>query len=149
MGSVQHLTEPVVNQGKWWSSVTNQLSSRTAGHVHHGRRILFVNADADFRAVVTRVLQREGFRVEAAAHSGHALLLCRTTAFDAVVSELCGPDISGPSLVEQMRRHQPSIAAVYLGTPGSPDGVDHLLVRPFTKDDLVERIEFVLSGVAA
>jgi hypothetical protein len=48
-----------------------------------------------------------------------------------------------------MRRHQPAIAAVYLGTPGSPEGVDHLLVRPFTKDDLVERIELVLSGVAA
>src|SRR5262245_54823403 len=119
MGSVQHLTEPVVNQGQWWSLVTNQLSSCTAGD---GRRILFVNADADFRAVVTRVLQREGFRVQAAAHSGHALLLCRTTAFDAVVSELCGPDISGPSLVEQMRRHQTAIAGVSLGTARSPEG---------------------------
>ena len=85
--------------------VTNQLSSPCA--VGQGRRILFVNTDADFRAVVTRVLQHEGFRVQAAAHSGHALLLCRTMVFDAVVSELCGPDISGPSLVEQMRRHQP------------------------------------------
>ena len=129
------------------SLVTNQLSSlRAAGQ---GRRILFVNADADLRAVVTRVLQREGFGVQAAAHSGHALLLCRTTTFDAVVSELCGPDISGPSLIEQMRRHQPAIAAVYLGTPGSPEGVDNLLARPFTKDDLIERIEHVLSGVAA
>jgi DNA-binding response OmpR family regulator len=126
--------------------VPSQLSSCAAAR---GRRILFVNADADLRAVVSRVLQDVGFRVQEAAHSGHALLLCRTMAFDAVVSELCGPDISGPSLVEQMRRHQPALAAVYLGTPGSPDGIHHLLVRPFTKDDLVERIEFVLSGVAA
>jgi DNA-binding response OmpR family regulator len=129
------------------SPVTNPLSSSCAAD--QGRRILFVNTDADFRAVVTRVLQREGFRVQAAAHSGHALLLCRTMAFDAVVSELCGPDISGPSLVEQMRRHLPAIAAVYLGTPGSPEGIDPLLVHPFTKDDLIERIELVLSGVAA
>ena len=129
------------------SLVTNHISSsRAAGRC---RRILFVNADADLREVVTRVLQGEGFRVHAAAHSGHALLVCRTMTFDAVVSELCGPDISGPSLVEQMRRHQPTIAAIYLGIPGSPEGVDHLLPRPFTKDDLVERIELVLSGVAA
>ena len=74
--------------------VTNQLSSPCAAG--QGRRILFVNTDADFRAVVTRVLQHEGFRVQAAAHSGHALLLCRTMVFDAVVSELCGPEISGP-----------------------------------------------------
>jgi len=147
MGSVQKPQSNTSTQVNGVSLVTNQLSSsRGAGQC---RRVLFVNADADLRAVVTRVLQREGFRVQAAAHSGHALLLCRTTTFDAVVSELCGPDISGPSLVEQMRRHQPAIAAIYLGTPGSPDGVDHLLVRPFTKDDLVERIQLVLSGVAA
>ena len=147
MGSVQKPQSNTSTQVNGVSLVTNQLSSsRDAGQC---RRVLFVNADADLRAVVTRVLQREGFRVQAAAHSGHALLLCRTTTFDAVVSELCGPDISGASLVEQMRRHQPAIAAIYLGTPGSPDGVDHLLVRPFTKEDLVERIKFVLSGVAA
>ena len=127
--------------------VTTQLSTMRAAE--KGRRILFVNADADLRAVVIRVLEREGFRAHAAAHSGHALLLCRTMTFDVVVSELCSPDISGPSLVEQVRRHQPAISAVYLGNPGSPEGVDHLLVRPFTKDDLIDRIELVLSGVAA
>jgi DNA-binding response OmpR family regulator len=110
---------------------------------------LFVNADADLRAVVTRVLQREGYRVQAAAHSGHALLMCRTMTFDVVVAEISGPDISGPSLVEQLRRHHPTMSAIYLGSPGSPEGVDHLLVRPFTKDDLIERIELVLSGVTA
>jgi DNA-binding response OmpR family regulator len=129
------------------SSVSNQASSSYAAG--QGRRVLFVNSDADLRAVVTRVLQREGFRVEAAAHSGHALLRCRTVRFDVVVAELSGPDISGPSLVEQLRRHQPAISAIYLGTPGSPEGVDHLLVRPFTKDDLIERIELALAGVAA
>jgi DNA-binding response OmpR family regulator len=146
MGLGSNATE-YVNPGKnGVALVTNQLSSiRTA---EHGRRILFVNADADLRAVVTRVLQREGFRVDGAPHSGHALLLCRTMSFDIVVSELCGPDISGPALVEQIRRHQPAIQAIYLGTPGSPEGVDHLLVRPFTRDDLIERIELTLAGVA-
>lgn len=129
------------------SSVTNQLSSTCA--TGQGRRVLFVNADADLRAAVTRVLQREGLRVHAAAHSGHALLLCRTMTFDVVVSELCGPDISGPALVEQLRRHHPAICALYLGIPGSPEGVDHLLARPFTKDDLVQRIVLALSSVAA
>ena len=114
-----------------------------------GRRVLFVNADPDLRAVVSRVLEREGFQVHAAAHSGHALLLCRTHAFEVVVSELSGPDISGPALMEQLRRHNPSLSSIYLGHPSSPEGVDHLLVRPFTKDDLIERLELALSGVAA
>ena len=113
------------------------------------RRVLFVNADADLRAVVARVLEGEGYDVHAVAHSGHALLLCRTAGFDLLVAELCGPDMSGPALAEQLRRHCPGLASVYLGNPGTADGVNNLLVRPFTRDDLVERIGLALSGVAA
>jgi DNA-binding response OmpR family regulator len=113
------------------------------------RRVLFVNADADLREVVTRVLEREHYLVRAVAHSGHALLLCRTMEFDVMVAELCGPDMSGPALADQVRRHCPGMATVYLGSPGTPDGVDNILVRPFTKDDLIDRLELVLSGVAA
>jgi len=113
------------------------------------RRVLFVNGDADLRAVVTRVLEREDYHVHAVPHSGHALLLCRLTQFDVVVTELSSPDVSGPVLAEQLRRHWPELTAVYLGNPGSPEGVNHLVVRPFTCDDLVDRIESALAGIAA
>ena len=113
------------------------------------RHVLFVNADADLRSVVTRVLERERFRVCAVPHSGHALLLCRTQRFDVAIVELSGPDISGPALLEQLRRHQPALSSIYLGTPGTPEGVDHLLVPPFTTEDLIGEIQTALSGVAA
>jgi CheY-like chemotaxis protein len=112
-------------------------------------RVLFVNSDADLRAVVTRVLEREAYRVDAVAHSGHALLLCRTTQFDAVVAELSGPDMSGPTLVEQLRRHCPGLSAVYLANPGTPEGVENMLVRPFTRDDLMATLQMALTAVAA
>ncbi len=111
--------------------------------------MLFVNADPDLRSVVTRVLERERFRVCAVPHSGHALLLCRTERFDVAIVELSGPDISGPSLVEQLRRHQPALSSIYLGGPDTPEGVDHLLVYPFTTEDLLGEIQVALSGVAA
>ena len=113
------------------------------------RHVLFVNADADLRSVVTRVLERERFRVCAVPHSGHALLLCRTERFDVAIVELAGPDISGPLLLQQLRRHQPSLTFVYLGGRAPPEGVDHLLVTPFTTEDLLEEIQVALSGVAA
>ena len=111
--------------------------------------MLFVNADPDLRSVVTRVLERERFRVCAVPHSGHALLLCRTERFDVAIVELSGPDISGPSLLEQLRRHQPALSSIYLAGPGTPEGVDHLLVYPFTTEDLLGEIQVALSGVAA
>lgn len=104
------------------------------------RRVLFVSSDSDLRAAVTRILEGEGYSVQAVAHSGHALLLCRTTQCDVVIAELSGPDVSGPALVDQLRRHWPTVAAVYLANPGTPEGVEHLLVRPFTRDDLVGRL---------
>jgi len=119
------------------------------GGVRVRPRVLFVNADADLRAVVSRVLEGDRFDVTAVAHSGHALLVCRTHQFDVAIVELSGPDVSGPSLMDSLRRHQPEMSSIYLGNPGSPDGVDNLLVRPFTKDDLVGHIEMALSGVAA
>ncbi len=113
------------------------------------RRVLFVSADADLRSVVQRVLTREGYQVHAVAHSGHALLQCRTMDFDVVVTELSGPDLSGPSLAEQLRRHRPGLSVIFLGNPGTPEGVDHVLVRPFTRDDLLELINLALNAIAA
>ena len=89
------------------------------------------------------------FRVCAVPHSGHALLLCRTERFDVAIVEFAGPDISGPSLLEQLRRHQPTLSSVYLANPGSPEGVEHLLVHPFTTEDLLGEIHGALSSIAA
>jgi DNA-binding response OmpR family regulator len=111
--------------------------------------VLFVSADADLRSVASRVLEREDYQVDAVPHSGHALLLCRMRQFDVLVTELSGPEMSGPSLADQVRRHCPGLAVIYLANPGTPEGVDHLLVRPFTRDDLLERLHLALNGVAA
>ena len=113
------------------------------------RRVLFVNADSDLRTVVGRVLEAQDYDVRAVSHSGHAVLLSRTQQFDVLVAELSGPDISGPTLAEQLRRHCPTLATVFVAYPGTPEGVNHVLVRPFTREDLLERIEIALSGVTA
>jgi CheY-like chemotaxis protein len=113
------------------------------------RRVLFVSADADLREVVDRVLTPQGYQVHTVAHSGHALLLCRTTHFNVLVAELTGPDMSGPALAGQLRRHCPGLSVIYLGSPGTPEGVERVLVRPFTRDDLLESLQFAFHAVAA
>lgn len=110
------------------------------------RQVLFVSADSGLRAAASRILERAGYGVTAVSHSGHALLRCRTTDFDVLVADLNGPDVSGHILAEQVRRHCPGISTVYMSAPGASPHVDHLLLRPFTHDDLVERVHLALTG---
>jgi two-component system, cell cycle sensor histidine kinase and response regulator CckA len=132
------------------SSFLRQVAVRTDGHLPAATdqrvAVLFVTDDSDLRAVAARVLAGAGYRVHAASHSGHALLTAMTTRVDVLVVELSGPDISGPTLAERIRREQPEVATVYLANSGTPEGLDHLLVRPFTREDLIAGIEATLSA---
>jgi DNA-binding response OmpR family regulator len=121
----------------------------TARHPARGEaragRVLFLHPDADLRAVVARLLEREGYRVHTGAHAGHALLLCRTTEFDLVVTELSAPDWSGPDIVEGLRRHCPGVSTVYVANQPCCEHSDSVLVRPFTGDELIQRIQSILD----
>jgi DNA-binding response OmpR family regulator len=106
--------------------------------------ILFVSDDTGLRAVATRGLEGAGYYVQAASHSGHALLAAREARFDVLVAELSTPDMSGPALAERLRREHPALQAVFMANPGTPDGLQNVVVRPFTRDDLIARIEAAL-----
>jgi CheY-like chemotaxis protein len=103
--------------------------------------VLFVSPDPELCAVIMRVLGGGRYRVQTALHSGHALLAGFTSRIDVLVSELCMPDLSGPALAERLRRHHPNLQAIYLANPGSPEGIENVLVRPFTRDDLTTRLD--------
>lgn len=107
--------------------------------------LLLVTGDADLRAAAARVLAREGYHVLTAAHSGHALLACLTCRIDIMVAELALEDTTGPALAATLRRHQPALRTVYLGDAGTPPA-EGVIVRPFTRDDLVLQLDGV--GVA-
>jgi DNA-binding response OmpR family regulator len=106
----------------------------------HGVQLLLVTPDADLREAGERALNRAGYAVRVAAHSGHALLASLTCRVDVVITELSAPDISGPALVQLLRKRHPGLRAVFMANPGTPEGLEHVVVRPFTRDDLLARI---------
>jgi CheY-like chemotaxis protein len=108
--------------------------------------LLLVTNDANLRAVAARVLPPEGYDVVTAAHSGHALLACLSGQIDVMVVEMALEDTTGPELAATLRRHQPALRAVYLGESGTAPA-EGVLVRPFTRDDLVSRLDGVGAAV--
>ena len=103
--------------------------------------VLLVTGDADLSAVAARALDAAGYRVTAGAHSGHAVLAAMSgERIDFLVTELAMDDVSGPALAARLRRRHPDLRTVYLAKPNTPDR-EGLLVRPFTRDHLIARLE--------
>ncbi len=114
-----------------------------------GPTILLVSDDSDLRAAAARVLEAAGWTVRAAAHSGHALLACLTAGrIDVLATELLSNEGSGPALAERVRRYHPDIQALYFAACGTRARTN-VLVRPFTRDDLIERVETMASCALA
>ena len=103
--------------------------------------ILFVSGNADLRAVAERVLEREGYQIMTASHSGHALLAgFECEHIDVLISELQLDGASGEAITASLRRYHPALRAVYMAESGTPPRPG-VVVRPFTRDDLVREIE--------
>lgn len=137
------------------------LASVATRHMHHSAlkanesaeaisesqkiEVLLVTPDADLRAAGERALVREGYHVRVASHSGHALLASRAGRVDVLIAELSAPDISGPALAQLLKKHHPALRVVFMSNPGTPEGLEHVVVRPFTRDDLLKRIAATFS----
>jgi CheY-like chemotaxis protein len=125
--------------------VSIPIADPTAPETARATVVLVVTPDANLREVSTRVLAREGYRVLNAAHGGHAVLACLEAGHvDVLAVELSMEDVSGPALAERLRRHCPDLRTVYFAKSGTPE-CDGVIVRPFTRDDLLA----VLPGVPA
>lgn len=99
--------------------------------------LLFVSADADLRAVATRVLVQEGYTVLTAAHAGHAILAGLTLdRIDVLISDVILDDMPGAALAERLRRYHGELRTLFMADIGT-EAAEGLLVRPFTRDDLL------------
>jgi CheY-like chemotaxis protein len=103
-------------------------------------KIALVCEDDDLSAVCTRVLREAGYDVEAQEHSGHALLACLEGQVDLLLADLANGEGSGPALARRMRRYNPKLKAIYIARPGTVCDAESVLVRPFTRDDLLKRL---------
>ncbi len=113
-------------------------------------RVLLVSEDAALTRACGRALEQAGYAVTSARHSGHALLECLSgNRADILLTELSMSDGSGPDLSARIRRYFPGIPALYLANPGAVFEEGPVLVRPFSRDELVARVHACLKASTA
>jgi CheY-like chemotaxis protein len=111
--------------------------------------VLLVTSDADLQSAASRALTAAGYRVLTASHGGHALLACMSAErVDLLAAELSMDDMSGPALATRLRRLCTGLRAIYFAGAGTHE-CEGVLVRPFTRDDLLATLARAGAAPAA
>lgn len=106
------------------------------------------------RRVTGRLLEKLGYRVQAAGDADEALALLRDgERFDLVVTDVVMPGLSGIEMAERMRRLLPDQRILFTSgyttrefgrPPGEPP--QPFMPKPFSLDDLERAVNGALAG---
>ena len=107
--------------------------------------VLLVEDDTAVRRFAQRVLQGSGYRVVAFSDPGAALeaVMADPGSFDALVTDVVMPTMSGPSLAERIEAVRPRLPALFISGYGAKAllaGALPRLAKPFSGGDLAEAV---------
>ncbi len=124
---------------------------------NHARgSVLVVDDEPTISEVVSRYLERAGYRTRVAADGGEALELALAHRPDLVVLDLMLPGIDGLEVMRRLRQgERDRIAFILLTAKGEESdrvvglrlGADDYVVKPFSPAELVARVDAVLRRV--
>jgi len=137
-------------------SGTRRSQTRPAGNPRAGNeRIAVVEDDAQLRGLMVSVLTRVGYRVtEVEGGPAASEALARIAGLDLLVTDVVMPGVTGPALVELLRRDRPRLPVLFVsGYPGSAIAERHLLAegetlleKPFGPERLLTAVRALLDG---
>jgi two-component system cell cycle sensor histidine kinase/response regulator CckA len=123
---------------------------------HTGQGVILLVEDEDpVRAVNSRALSARGYTVLEAASGLEALAIVQDGehAIDLVVSDVVMPEMDGPSLLREVRKHQPHLKVIFVSgyaedafRKNLPEGeAFNFLPKPFSLKQLVETVKKTMA----
>lgn len=117
--------------------------------------VLVVDDDARLRALLSRYLAEQGFRVTTAGHAAEAREQMRFMQPDLLVLDVMMPGETGLSLTGSLRALRADLPILLLTARGAPEdriagfeaGADDYLGKPFEPYELVLRLRAMLRRV--
>jgi len=126
------------------------IAAEGALTVGAGKRIVLADDNADMRAYVKRLLEGQGYLVEAVANGAEALAAARSYKPDLLLTDIMMPELDGFGLLSAIR-NDPEISGVPVimlsarageeaKVEGLDAGADDYLVKPFAARELIARV---------
>ena len=122
-------------------------------------RILIIEDDDTFRAMVRKMLEKAGYNdIEEAADGSIGVKLFRQRPFDLVITDIIMPDKEGLEMITELTRAYPRIKIIAMSGGGRDGpknyltiakylGAGRTLAKPFSHSDLIEVVQELLDEV--
>ena len=115
--------------------------------------ILIVDDDADFREIIMKLLEEDGYQVEEASEGVEALMHIAKKKFDLILSDIRMPDFDGFQLLEFMKKKNITIPIVFITgyltkeyeTKGLELGAVEFIKKPIESELFVSKIRKILE----
>ena len=116
-------------------------------------KVLVVDDEEVIRDVCAQILTNEGYEVATASSGKQALRMVSEITYDAVVTDIMMPDMSGLELLEILRSTNLDVCMIVITGLGTFDmatqsdrlGAREFVVKPFTPDELSEAVRKALG----
>ena len=92
-------------------------------------KLLVVEDDPDYRALLTRNLLRAGFDFEAVGTITEAIECLRKSLFDGMLLDVGLPDVNPDAVVRKIKDHYPDVAIVVLSGNRDPKFIEQTIAR--------------------
>jgi DNA-binding response OmpR family regulator len=123
------------------------------------RRLLLVDDEQDITSILCRVLQESGFEVTSFEDPVMALKHFKPRYYDLVILDIKMPDMNGFELYRQIRRKDNRVKVCFLTAVSEfaeyeqyrkeayPKlGERHFVAKPISNDELIKKINEILSS---
>jgi two-component system response regulator ResD len=136
--------------------MTTLATLRGVAQPRSGRTVLVVDDEPTIAEVVARYLERAGYETATAGDGLEALRLAEERRPDLIVLDLMLPGLGGLEVLRQLGESDaPRTPVILLTAKGEQDdklvglgsGADDYVVKPFSPNELVARVDAVLRRV--
>ena len=111
-------------------------------------RILIAEDERDLNRLIVKVLEKEGYGVDACFDGKEALYYLENTEYDAAVLDIMMPGMDGLEVLRTVRKKGLDLPIMFLTArdsiadrvTGLDTGADDYLIKPFDFDELLARI---------
>ena len=120
------------------------------------KTILLVEDDISLRGMLTRLLEREGYRIIEAGNGREAMQIIEYVIPDLVVTDIIMPDQDGIGTINEIIKNHPDTMIIAISGGGRMLSEDYLQIaemlgarytftKPFSNKDFLEKVKELLE----